>query len=127
MTDSHINRGILRGAGQHCFSNWGGTAATGWKHESRWHVCGETANAGGGIHIEDGGGDSVYRDIHVIRPNVWFGVFEGATDVQRCHFENITRTANPTDTGVHQNIYGTGANVNTYRNVDEPHASWMEV
>ena len=47
--------------------------------------------------------------------------------MQRCHFENITRTANPTDTGVHQNIYRTGANVNTYSNVDEPHGRWTEV
>jgi Concanavalin A-like lectin/glucanases superfamily len=117
-----------------CTSNWGGTAVTGWKHDARWHVCGDAAVASSGaIGMNDGAKECWYRDIHIIRPRGWFTAGEGVVSIDNCHFQNITRSAAPTgdvhaDEGTGNPLaYGTGALVNTYSNVDGPHASWTEV
>lgn len=111
-----------------CDSNFGGPAATGWRHDSRWMICGDPAAAGtGGIGMNDGGKECWFRDIRVIRPEDWFNAGEGAVSVDNCHFENITRSATPT-AEVHSDLnYGTGSLANTYSNVDEPSPSWIEV
>lgn len=113
----------------HCNSNYGGPAATGWKHCSRWMVCGDPNVAGGGaLHIEDGGLECSFRDLHIKRPELWFGDFEGTTSVDKCHFEQITRTSTSRTANVHTHNYGTGALANTQSGtVDEPHASWVAV
>ena len=107
--------------------NFGGFGVTGWRHDVRWTRQGLNGEGGGSIGVNDGLGDSYYRDGWHVAPQNWFNAGEGAVGVDRCHFENIQRSATPTG-NVHNNMnYGTGANVNTYTNVDGPDASWTEV
>ena len=110
-------------------SNWGGPAATGWKHDLRWAVCGDAAVAASGwIGLADGAGDVWYRDILVVRPRAWFTAFENVIRVSRCHFRNVKWSQPPT--GVSHDAryrYSTGADVNTYNNVDGAHANWQAV
>jgi hypothetical protein len=111
-----------------CSSDWGAPGVTGWRHDQRWGVHGDPGRASSsGIGMNDGNGETYIRDIRLLRPGDWFDAGEGGVSVDRCHFENITRSATPTG-AVHFNLnYGTGGNANTYRNVAEPAAAWIEV
>jgi hypothetical protein len=104
-----------------CTSNWAGPSATGWRHDSRWMVCGDPNAAGSGeIIINDGAGDCWYRDFHIIRPGNWFRATGGAVGVKRNRFENITHSQPPTGV-THSGLnYGTGEESNTFINVDTP-------
>ena len=110
-------------------SNWGGPSVTGWKHDARWMVCGDLAAAGSSeMGIGDGAGDCCMRDFHLIRPANWFWTYEATVNVKRCHFENITRSQAPAGSSHSSRlVYATGADVNTFRNVDGSSSSWAEV
>ena len=114
-----------------CTSDYGGPEVGGWLNEDRWHICGDTGSESGWIVNSDGADRDNLQDIHIIRPIGWFGTAGGVTRTNRCHFRNISRTANPTQNDrIHNNqTYGTGANVNTYANVDGPAPGgvWQQV
>jgi hypothetical protein len=109
-------------------TNRGGPEFGGIKQDHRWYLCGRADIAWGALISGEGSIGSYVRDVHVLRPVRWFhNPGSGSAGVNQCRFENITRSANPTTSDVHTGqAYGTGANVNTYCDVDGPSEAWTE-
>jgi hypothetical protein len=101
--------------------NLGGYDVTGWKCDTRWTRNGLNGAGGGSMYSNDGMGDCCYRDGWHIAPLHWFGGEQTPTSAcDRCCFENIQRSANPSASGheVWGMKPGTGANANIFVNVD---------